>query len=148
MEVVIKNPPANAGDIRDEGLIPGWRDPLEEGTVTHSSILNSMDRGAWWAAVRVHTESDTTEETVHAAQSTGHPPMGCPAGSRAAPPGMSKSVHMSTCHICILTLLTLLLRWEKKQGGTGKNIPECSRVFQPAEPARLEAQDEGEPRGG
>ena len=29
-------------------------DPLEEGTVTHSSILASripMDRGAWWATV-------------------------------------------------------------------------------------------------
>ena len=26
--LVIKNPPANAGDLRDEGLIPGWEDPL------------------------------------------------------------------------------------------------------------------------
>ena len=70
--------------------------------------------------------------------------MGCQAGSRAVPPGMSKSIHMSTHHICILTFL----RWEKKPGGTEKNVPECSRVFQPAEPARLEAQDEGEPRSG
>ena len=36
---VVKNPPANAGDIRDAGLIPGWEDPLEEGMATHSSIL-------------------------------------------------------------------------------------------------------------
>jgi len=35
----IKNPPANAGDTRDEGLIPRWEDPMEEGTATHSSIL-------------------------------------------------------------------------------------------------------------
>ena len=31
-----------------------WEDPLEEGTATHSSILaweNSMDRGAWQAAI-------------------------------------------------------------------------------------------------
>ena len=36
---VIKNLPANAGDIRDMGLIPGWEDPLEKEMATHSSIL-------------------------------------------------------------------------------------------------------------
>ena len=34
----------------------GWKDPLEKGMATHSSILawriNSMDRGACWATVR------------------------------------------------------------------------------------------------
>ena len=34
-----KNPPANAGDVRDTGSIPGWGDPLEEGTAAHCSIL-------------------------------------------------------------------------------------------------------------
>ena len=37
--LVVKNPPANSGDERDTGLIPGQQDPLEEGMVTHSSIL-------------------------------------------------------------------------------------------------------------
>ena len=37
--LVVKNPPANAGDIRDAGLILGQEDPLEEGMATHSSIL-------------------------------------------------------------------------------------------------------------
>ena len=37
--LVIKNPPANAGDVRDPGSIPGREDPLEEGMATHSSIL-------------------------------------------------------------------------------------------------------------
>ena len=36
---VVKNPPANAGDIRDVGLISGWEDPLEKGMATDSSIL-------------------------------------------------------------------------------------------------------------
>ena len=36
---MVKNPPANAGDVRDVGSIPGWEDPLEEGIATHSSIL-------------------------------------------------------------------------------------------------------------
>ena len=66
------------------------------------------------------------------------------AGSRAVPPGVSKSGYVSTCHISTLTFLG----WEKKQGGTGKNVPECSRMFQPAEPARLEAQEGGEPGSG
>ena len=36
---MVKNPPANAGDARDMGLIPGWEDSLEEEMATHSSIL-------------------------------------------------------------------------------------------------------------
>ena len=36
---MVKNLPANVGDIRDLGLIPGLEDPLEEGMATHSSIL-------------------------------------------------------------------------------------------------------------
>ena len=36
---MVKNPPANAGDIRDTGLILSWEDPLEEGMATHSSVL-------------------------------------------------------------------------------------------------------------
>ena len=39
MALVVKNTPANAGDIRDSGLIPGLEEPLEEGMATHSSIL-------------------------------------------------------------------------------------------------------------
>ena len=36
---VIKNPPANAGDPGDTGLIPGWEDSLKEEVAIHSSIL-------------------------------------------------------------------------------------------------------------
>ena len=44
---MVKNPPANAGDVRDTGSIPvsgcgsilGQEDPLKEGMATHSSIL-------------------------------------------------------------------------------------------------------------
>ena len=34
-----KEPPANAGDTRDVGLMLDWEDPMEEGMATHSSIL-------------------------------------------------------------------------------------------------------------
>ena len=36
---MVKNLPANAGNIRDMGSVPGWKDSLEEGIATHSSIL-------------------------------------------------------------------------------------------------------------
>ena len=39
MALVVRNPLANAGDVRDSGLIPGWGRPLEESTATHSSIV-------------------------------------------------------------------------------------------------------------
>ena len=36
---MVKNLPANAGDIRDMGLIPGLEDTLEKEMATHSNIL-------------------------------------------------------------------------------------------------------------
>ena len=37
--LVVKNPPANAGDIGDMGSIPGSEDSLEKGVATPSSVL-------------------------------------------------------------------------------------------------------------
>ena len=57
MVLVVKNPLANAGDIKDTGLIPGLgRSPGEgNGNPLQSSCLeNSMDRGAWGAIYIVH----------------------------------------------------------------------------------------------
>ena len=39
MALEVKNPPANAGDLSDMGLILGGEDPLEEEMSPHSSIL-------------------------------------------------------------------------------------------------------------
>ena len=39
MALVVKNPPAKAGDTSDVGLIPGSGHPLEKEMKTHSSIL-------------------------------------------------------------------------------------------------------------
>ena len=41
MALVIKNPPANGGSLRQVMWVQslGWEDPLEEGVATHSSIL-------------------------------------------------------------------------------------------------------------
>ena len=51
---MVKNPPANAGDIRDKGSIPGsGRSAGEEhgNPFQYSFPENPMDRGAWWATV-------------------------------------------------------------------------------------------------
>lgn len=39
-EIVVKNPPANVGDIRDPGSISGLVRSLQEEMVTQSSILD------------------------------------------------------------------------------------------------------------
>ena len=62
MVLVVKKPPANAGDVRDTGSIPVWEDPLEEGIALHSSILawrTPMDRGAWQVTVHGVAKSHT-----------------------------------------------------------------------------------------
>ena len=51
---MVKNLPANAGDLRGVGLIPGlgrspgvgYGNPLQ-----YSCLEIPMDRGAWWATV-------------------------------------------------------------------------------------------------
>ena len=47
--LVVKNLPANAGDVRDLGPIPGWGRSPGVGNSTlfqYSRLENSMDRGA------------------------------------------------------------------------------------------------------
>ena len=52
--LVVKNLPANAGDIRDAGSIPGLGRFSGEGNgppFQYSCLENPMDRGAWQAIV-------------------------------------------------------------------------------------------------
>ena len=59
---VVKNPPANAGDTGDTGSIPGLGRSPEGGhgnPLQYSCLGNSMDRGAWWAAVHGIAENWT-----------------------------------------------------------------------------------------
>ena len=60
--LVMKDPPANAGDLRDTGVIPGpgrssggWHgNPLQ-----YSCLENSIDRGAWQATVHRVAKNQT-----------------------------------------------------------------------------------------
>ena len=52
--LVVKNLPANSGDIRDACWIPGWERSPGGGhanILQNSCLANPMDRGAWWAKV-------------------------------------------------------------------------------------------------
>jgi len=54
MALVVKNPSANAGDVRDSGLIPGLGRSPGEGygnPLQYSCLENPMDRGDWQATV-------------------------------------------------------------------------------------------------
>ena len=62
MVLVVKNAPANAGDIRDMGLIPGSGRSPGEGLgnlLQYSCLENPTDRGAWLATVHVVAKSQT-----------------------------------------------------------------------------------------
>ena len=62
---MVKNLPANAGDTRDTGLIPGLgRSPAggNGNPLQYSCLGNPMNRGAWWATVHGVTESDMNED--------------------------------------------------------------------------------------
>ena len=66
MALLVKNPPANAGDLRDVGSVPGLgRSPGRghDNPLQYSYLENLMDRGAWWATIHRVTVSDTTEVT-------------------------------------------------------------------------------------
>ena len=59
---VVKNLPANAGDIRDSGSVPGWERSLGGGhgnSLQYSCLENPVDRAAWWAAVHEVAKSWT-----------------------------------------------------------------------------------------
>ena len=60
--LVVKNPSANAGDIRVMGLIPELgRSPGggHGNSLQYSCLESPMDRGAWWATVHGVTEIQT-----------------------------------------------------------------------------------------
>ena len=57
--LVVKKPPANAGDVRDVSWIPGSKRPSGVGNVNplqYSSLENPTDRAAWQATIHRATK--------------------------------------------------------------------------------------------
>ena len=62
---MVKNPPVNAEDAGDAGLILGSQRSPGEGNgipVQYSYLRNPIDRGAWWVTVLWVAKSRTTTE--------------------------------------------------------------------------------------
>ena len=62
MVLVIKNLPANAGNIKDVGSVPGSGRSPGEGNgnpVQYSYLEYPSDRGTWWATVHGVAKSQT-----------------------------------------------------------------------------------------
>ena len=60
--LVVKSPPANAGDIRDTGSIPGLERSPREGhgnPLQYSCLENPADRGTWETTVHRVARSRT-----------------------------------------------------------------------------------------
>ena len=71
---MVKNPPDNAGYIRDVGLIPGLGSSPGGGhgyPLQYSCLENPRDRGAWWAAIYGVTQSRTRLKRLTAAAEVG-----------------------------------------------------------------------------
>ena len=66
--LVVKNPPANAGDIRDANSIPGKGRSPGRGhgnPLQYSCLKNSMDRGVWRATVHGGCKESNMTENTH-----------------------------------------------------------------------------------
>ena len=130
--LVVKNPPANAGDIREAGLIPGLRRSPGGGHGNPSCLENPTDRGAWWAMVHSVTKSraQLKQLSTHAVIDS----QGCAfpeqrtTGLRAEwHPASPQALHLHTLE-CVVqgnnTSCGLLLRefenpWLALRGATG-----------------------------
>ena len=76
MVLVVKNPPASAGDVRDSGSIPGSGRSPGEGNgypLQYSCLENPMDRGAWQATVHSVAKSWTQLSDSARLQALGAP---------------------------------------------------------------------------
>ena len=85
---MVKNPPANAGDIRDSGSIPGsGRSPGggHGNPLQYSCLENPMDRGACWAMVHRVAKSWTRLNQLSTVQHSNRGPRRPVLGAQWSP---------------------------------------------------------------
>ena len=96
MVLAVKNLPANAGDVRDVGSIPGsGRSPGggHGNPIQNSSLKNPKGRGIWRATVHRVAESDMTKRLSLAHNYT----------------GLERSLFENKIYLCEMQLLGLFL---------------------------------------
>jgi len=101
---VVKNPPANAGDLRDVGLIPGsGRSPgkVHGNSLQYSCLGSPMDRGAWRArstgSQRVRHDRNDSAHVQGMQRLSGRKPAGG-EGGRPPRPGLLPAEHDTGRH--------------------------------------------------
>ena len=78
--LVVKKLPADAGDTRDTGWIPGLERSSggEKGNpLQYSCLENTMDRGGWWATVPGVAKSWTRLKRLSCTHMISITPTGC-----------------------------------------------------------------------
>ena len=104
--LVVKNPPANAGDVRDLSSTPGLGRSLgaENGNLPQYPCLeNSRDRGAWRATCHGAAESQTRLSPHTHTQSLLVQWLKLPTpkgGGSSAIPGQGTRLHMLQVTLC------------------------------------------------
>ena len=81
--LVVKNPPANEGDIRDAGSVPESGRPSGRGhgnPLQYPCLENPMDRGAWWVALDSVTKN-AAAKSLQSCPTLCNPIDGSPPGS-------------------------------------------------------------------
>ena len=74
VSLAVKNLPANAGDVREAGSIPGWGRSPGGGNgnlLLYSCLENPIDRGAWPATVQrvVHSQTQLKQLSMQDSRS-------------------------------------------------------------------------------
>ena len=95
---MVRNLPANAGDLRDLRLIPGSGRSLGGGhsnPLQYSCLEKSHRQGAWWAAVQGgHKEPDMTEKLTMVYVNTDSITASCFYFSRSGQHLFNKGLHL------------------------------------------------------
>ena len=98
VELVVKNLPASAGDVRNVGSIPGsGRSPGEAygSPLQYSCLENPMDRGSWQASVDRITQSQTQLKRLSTyAPYTSLPGLTCKQPPTLSPPPPGWTEHL------------------------------------------------------
>ena len=128
MALVVKNSPANAGDIGNTDSIHGSGRSPGEGhgnPLQYSCLENPMDRGAWWATVHGVAKSQTQLKQLSTHDRVSQPLIInlflerdlCPTGSvspenRNTPTAcwVTRATHLTSLGLYLLSLEGLMLK--------------------------------------